>query len=159
MCAKRTVRAWLLAAVLLGGGVAWGRAPATPGAGPALDKATQAQVRKLLEERRDALRKVIEARQKEFEVGRGSLDGLLRTARKLLQAELELATTPAQRIAAHQAHYDIAKKVEEMNATRYDAGRLSFADYQESRAARLAAEIALLRAGGKPKKDAEKKAE
>ena len=129
-------------------------APA-PGTKPEvkLDKATLAKIRKLQLERRDALKEALQARHKEFEVGRGTLDALLKLSQQLLRAELDVATTAQQRLTAHEAHLTIMRKVDEATTNWYKAGRVSIADYKQAHAARLAAEIDWLKAGGKEKND------
>ena len=116
-------------------------------------KAGAEKVKKLQTERRDVLKKLVEARENEFMAGRGTLDVLLGATRDPLQAELELATTPKQRLAAHAARLELAKKIEEVMKNRHDAGRATQADYLQSQAARLDAEIGGRRAGGEEKKD------
>jgi hypothetical protein len=113
-----------------------------------LDAATQAKVRKLQVERRDALREALAARQKEFLAGRGTVANCLDVSASLLSAELDLATKAEERLAAHAAHLKIASQVEDAAKQWYDAGRLTVADYQTTRAARLEAEIGWLKAGG-----------
>jgi hypothetical protein len=129
-----------------------GAARAEPPA-PPLDKATQAQVRKLQEERRDALREVIRLRLFRARAGSGRPMAILAPARRLLEAELGLAAGPADRVAAHQRHWRLMKQVEEMGLLIKKAGALGSDDYQELRAARLEAEIALVRVAGKLPKD------
>ena len=131
-----------LGGVLLAGWVA---------AAPIPQKKDSPEVRKLLKERRDVLSTAALARSQEFKAGRGTLEPLLRSHRELLKAELELATKPAERVAAHEEHFNAMRKHEEMTKKAYDAGRMGAADYYEMRAARLEAEIELRRAGGKPK--------
>jgi hypothetical protein len=120
---------------------------------PPLDKATDAQVRKLQEERREALREVIRLRLLRARAGSGHPTALLAPARRLLEAELELAAGPADRVAAHQRHWRLMKQVEEMAFALRKAGGASVDDYQELRAARLEAEVALIRVAGKLPKD------
>jgi hypothetical protein len=142
----RPLWAWSAVLVLA---LAWAEAEAAPARPRAPDSA---KVKALLEERRDALRKVVKARMAEFDAGRGTLALLLDYSARLLQAELETAGRRADRIAAHQAHLGRMKKCEEQVSAWYRAGRVTFADYHSARAARLDAEIGWLRAGGKPKK-------
>jgi hypothetical protein len=121
-----------------------------------LDAATQAQIKALQKERRDALRDAIKATQKAYEAGRVTWDSFVRVSRRLLDAELALATTAAERIAAHEAHVAILRNAEQLAKGRYEAGHLIFAEYQIARAARAKGEIELLRAGGKLKKSGKK---
>ena len=119
--------------------------------GAKLDKETLAKIRKLQLERRDELKKAMTALEEEFLAGRGTLDILLKTSRLLLQAELDVATTAAQRVAAHAAHLRITKRIEKVTRARHEAGRAKQADTHQARAARLEAEIDWLKAGGREK--------
>ena len=78
---------------------------------------------------------------------------MLKSARALLEAELELATKSKERVAAHAMHLKVAKQVEEETKARSDAGQVKNADYREAVAARLEAEIGWLKAGGNEKKE------
>jgi hypothetical protein len=109
------------------------------------------EVKKLLREWRDALKEEAKARLQEFEAGCGTLASLLDVFRKLLDAELEVASKPAERVAAHERHFDMMRKVEAITREGYEAGRVKAADKSQAWAARLEAEIGLRRAGGKPK--------
>jgi hypothetical protein len=120
-----------------------------------LDPATQAKIHKLQIERRDVLKKAVAAMQEEYRAGRGTLDLLVEGSKRLLHAELDLATTADQRIAAHANILKITRDMEQLARTRYEAGQLRTADLCEAQAARLEAEIGWLKAGGKEK--AEKK--
>jgi hypothetical protein len=127
--------------------------PTTPDA-VKLDAATQEKVRKLQMERRDALKTAVDARQQEYEAGRGTQERLLTGSNLLLKVELDLATTAEQRIAAHAALLKNMRKLEELAKARYEAGQLMAADYREAQAARLEAEIGWLKVGGgKEKKE------
>jgi RNA polymerase sigma factor (sigma-70 family) len=117
------------------------------------DAATREKIRKLQVERREALKQAEEARLQEFLAGRGTLDLLLKISRLLLQAELDLAATAQQRIAAHAAHLKVAKEVDQFCEQRYHAGRMTPADFFQARAARLEAEIGWLKAGGKDEEE------
>src|SRR5262245_11824911 len=95
--------AWLcVVGALLAAGVTEGRAPA-PGAA-VLDRETAAEVRKLQEKRRDLLRQALDVRMKLYQSARAELDGVIETSKRLLAAEVELAATGAERIAAHERH-------------------------------------------------------
>ena len=127
-------------------------------AAPVPEKKDSPEVKALLKERRDVLTKAVEARSQEYEAGRGTQAALLEVSRELLKVKLELATKPAERVAAHEEHFNAMRKWEELVKEGYEAGRIKAADYFEMRAARLGAEIGLRRAGGKPKEgNAERK--
>jgi outer membrane protein TolC len=141
-------RAWLIA---VGGALLAGWAAAAP---VPEKKKDSPEITKLLKERRDVLRNAVEARTQEFEAGRGTLGVLLHVSRELLNAELELATTPEKRFDAYAGHFNALRKIETITKEGYDAGRVKVADYFEIRAARLEAEIQMRRAEAelKPKK-------
>ena len=114
-------------------------------------KAESPEIQKLLKERRDALRNATVARTQEFEAGRGTLGAFLHISRELLQAELELAAGPKERFDAQASHVNAMRKVDEIVAEAYKAGRMKAADHYEMRAARLEAEVGMLRARAKLK--------
>lgn len=114
---------------------------------PMADEA--ARIRKLLSERRDTLREAVKARQEEFEAGKADAYCLLDASHLLLQAELELLEKAEERLAAHQAHRERMRVCERKEEALYKAGRRPLSEVLQSRAARLDAEIGLVRAGGK----------
>jgi hypothetical protein len=114
-------------------------------------KGDSPEVKALLKERRDALAKAVEARSAEYLAGRGTQAAMLRVCRELLKVKLELAMEPAERIAAHEEHFNAMRKFAEVVKEGFEAGRIKAADHFEMHAARLEAEIGLRRAGGKPK--------
>ena len=131
---------------------------AQPPAGPARAKTERPQadgpeIKALLKEREEVLKKEVSALSDQFEAGRGLLTPLLAASRELLKAQLELATKPAERVAAHERHFNALRKWEQIVKDAYEAGRMNAAAHFEMRAARLEAEIGLLRAGGKPQKE------
>jgi len=124
---------------------------------PKLDKATLAKIRKLQIEQRDALKKEVQARQEEVRAGRATAAVVFDASRRLLKAELDLAATAKDRLAAHEAHLKVARQVEKFSTAGYKAGLVTTADYHKARAAVLEAEIGWLKAGGKEKKDSKEK--
>jgi outer membrane protein TolC len=133
-------------------GVTEGRAPAPGPVTPALDKATLAKVRKLSEERRDLLRETLTVREKLYQSGRAEMSQVLETSKRLLAAELDLAATGAERVAAHKRQFETAHALVEIAKARRAAGRGNFADVLDAQALSLEAQIGLLKAGGKLKK-------
>jgi hypothetical protein len=143
--------AWLcVVGGLLVAGVTEGRAPA-PGAA-ALDKETAAEVRKLQEKRREVLRQALEVRMKLYQSARAELDGVIETAKRLLAAEVDLAATGAERIAAHERHLKLAQMLVAVAKARHESSRGTAADVLDAQASSLEAQIGLLKAGGKVKK-------
>jgi outer membrane protein TolC len=143
--------AWLcVIGSLLAVGVTGGRTPAP--VAPALDKESAAEVRKLQEKRRDLLREALAVREKLYQVARAELREVLETSKRLLTAELELAESGAERIAAHEKQFEKAQALVEVAKARRAAGRGNAADVLDAQAFSLEAQIGLLKAGGKLKK-------
>jgi RNA polymerase sigma factor (sigma-70 family) len=99
----------------------------------------------LLKERVEVAKQWLDERHQEYLAGRGTLDILFEASRELVHAEQELSGNKADRIAALEAHLKLTKDIEEINRTRFDAGRLSRADMHQSTYYRLEAEIWLER--------------
>ena len=77
--------------------------------GKVLDKETAAQVRKLQEKRRDLLRQALDERMRLWKAGRIQMEEVVGPAKRLLAAELELAATDAERIAAHERLFETGR--------------------------------------------------
>src|SRR4051812_21629800 len=104
--------AWLCAVGgMLVAGMAWGEAP---------DKATLAEVRKLQEKRRALLRQALDVRTKLYQSGRAELDGVIDTSKRLLAAELDLATG-AERVAALERQHEKAQAFVEIAKAKHKA--------------------------------------
>jgi outer membrane protein TolC len=138
-------RWWAVAALLLGATALLWRSLKTEAA-PAGLAGDSPRVKALLRERRDELRQAFKARNKEYLAGRIATDALMELSRLLVQAELEAAEKPADRVAPLQAHLEIARDTEKIVKARHDAGRAPVTDLHLARAARMDVEIALLRA-------------
>jgi outer membrane protein TolC len=148
MLVRMVAVAWIMTAA-----IAWAAPRLEPGSGGKLDKATQEKIRLLQGQHRDTLKEEVRAREEEFDAGRGATEALLRASGQLLKAELELATTAKERITAHAEHLKLMRKIEKITRSRHDAGQIKTSDNLQARAARMAAEIAWLKAGGKEKKE------
>ncbi len=101
-----------------------------------------------------AARETADARMKEFLAGRGTLDFLMASSRQMLEAEQDVSTTPTERVAALERHWQRMRLIEEINRVRYDAGRIPIQDYSDCKYYRLQAEIWLIEARGKAGKAA-----
>jgi hypothetical protein len=112
-----------------------------------------AEIKTLLVQRRDHLRKAVTAMRAEFEAGRRTLQSVFGTMKQLRDAELELARTPAERQAAHLELFKAAVEIDELLLVAFEAGRVSPTEFHAVRAERLKAEIDLRRAGGVPPRD------
>jgi outer membrane protein TolC len=146
------IQKWGLVGVLLAA-VVLASTPRLLGAPVPGGKENSAEVKKLLVQRRDHLRKSVDAMRKEYEVGRRTLHSLLGTMKQLRDAELELASNSAGRQAAHLEFFRFTVELDEKLLAAFEAGRVSPAEFHEVRAERLQAEIDLRRAGGVPPRD------
>lgn len=143
--------AWLcVVGVLLAAGVTGARAPA-PGAS-ILDKATATEVRTFQDQRREILRKALDAREKLYQAGRVEMSGVVETSKRLLTVELDLAATGADRIAAHEKHLEKMLALIDLAHAKFRGGRANYPDVLDAQDAYVEAKIGLLQAGGKLKK-------
>jgi hypothetical protein len=114
------------------------------------------EIKKLLEARCDALREEVETKESLIKAGLEfpNVD-LLGAASRLLQARLDLTKEPKDRNAAHDKYISVTKKVDEEFEGQFKSGKVRSDLCAQIHAARLAAEIALLReqAGSKPSAD------
>src|SRR6476659_4805891 len=90
---------------------------------PPADAEPDLEVRKRQAEMITFLKKGVEARRKEFEAGRRTLDNLIELARPLRDAEVTGATKPAGRGAAHQRCVKRMAELELMTNERWKSGR------------------------------------
>ena len=81
----------------------------------------------------------------QFRHGIGTHDAVIRASNQLLDAELELAQTREERIGIHKQRVRNLKELEEYARQRQRAAQVSVDKVLEARAARLGAEIELLR--------------
>jgi hypothetical protein len=125
---------------------------AEPDAEPKMDAATRTKIRKLQKEHVAALKKAMAAIDQQFLAGRSTVEGYEKISKPLLRAELAVAATPAERLAAHAGHLERMKKLAELAKARHEAGQMGAADYHLAVAAHLEARIGWLKAGGKEKK-------
>jgi hypothetical protein len=100
----------------------------------------------LMKEQLEAAQTMTNARWEELLAGRGTLDILFEASQHLLQAELDLATKRADRLAVLEAHWQRLKDIETLNEARFQAGRVPIADFAQSRFNRARAELWLERA-------------
>lgn len=118
-------------------------------AGPRPTEAQLAGLRKLRRERFDFARQALEEQDKSFEAGRTTLAAGSKAARQALEAELDLAEKPAERVAAYRTFAAGAGKRADVTEKLFAVGRARSRDHDHALAEKLGAEIALLRAGGK----------
>jgi RNA polymerase sigma factor (sigma-70 family) len=100
----------------------------------------------LLKARFDAVNTEAECRWKEYCAGRGTLDILESSSRRLLEAELALSSNKADHVAAWESQLQRTHQIYLINLDRYNAGRISRQDFEQSNYCQLDAEIGLERA-------------
>jgi hypothetical protein len=109
-------------------------------------EATQATLPDLARARREAALEEYQAREKRYQAGQDPLDLVLDAAGRLLEADLAIASTKAERIAAHERHGLRLRHLEGLTRRNQEAGREVIADLAQARSVRLAAEMALAEA-------------
>jgi hypothetical protein len=109
-------------------------------------EAAHSYAAQMMRERVEATRTEYESRFKEFLAGRGTLDFLIGSSLRLLEAGLALARNNTSRLAAFERHWRFAFESETINRGRFEAGRVPVQDYAESKYVRLEAEIWLAQA-------------
>jgi hypothetical protein len=114
------------------------------GAPPPNEATSSPRLRALLKERRDALQAASAGLLTLVMTGKVTLQMVLDTGEALLETELELATTPAERVAAVWRAVEHAQLVEQVIAERFEGGAAASQDLHQSWARRVAAEKRLL---------------
>lgn len=104
------------------------------------------RINKLLAERRDTLRGVVDAAMEQYISGEALLDTVIHARKGLLEAEMELATTNAERIRIHEKRVKNLRQLEDSVKDRHAAGTAGVRQVLTAKAARLKAEVELLRA-------------
>ncbi|QDU36157.1 hypothetical protein Mal4_04400 [Maioricimonas rarisocia] len=99
----------------------------------------------LLTERRDTLRELLEVVTLRHQQGLASIDELVRTRSVVIDAELELAKTRADRLSLLQQQVDNLRELEELTRKRYESSQIPLGPTLTAKAARLAAAIDLER--------------
>jgi outer membrane protein TolC len=135
-------------AILVGMAVgAWfwvrGESPANSRTAIAAETPGHADVRKLQQERVATLHQARDLAERQLDSGAGSFDQVERLDQLSIEAELALATTPAQRTEALKKAVDAAKTLEAMSKKRSDAGLATTLETLEAKAHRLGLEIKL----------------
>jgi hypothetical protein len=134
----------LTAVVIVAGALAF--APAPP---DKPDNTSDERNRRLDRRRRNELESVRDERLEEFRFGVGTFYQAVEASRRLMLAELALAETPKQRIAAHAAHLDLVRLALKVMLSRFEAGRITEAEYLDARTVWLGAKTGWLMASGK----------
>ena len=106
---------------------------------------TDPQIRRLLKERYDVAVNAYEWERKKAAAGKSTTEQIFHFAQMVVDAEVELAETPEQVIAARESRLKIAKQWEAETESRVQIGSLSPGDKNMARYWRLTAEIELAR--------------
>jgi hypothetical protein len=85
-------------------------------------------------------------RYERYRAGKDWLDIVLDATKRLLEAELAVAATKADRVAAHERHWLRVREFEVLSMLKQTVGRESIADVAQARSVRLTAEMALAEA-------------
>jgi hypothetical protein len=123
---------------------------------PATKEKMSPIVKKLLEQRVDALKRTLKAvlARRGTDLQAPGIEYVVNVARRLRDAELRLATTPRERIAAHLAYFRFVCQEDDRAVNlHFKAGAGILHEVWSIRATRLGAEADLRQAGGTPPKD------
>jgi RNA polymerase sigma factor (sigma-70 family) len=107
---------------------------------PSSPHETQA-ITDLANARRDIANELYRARRAEFQNGRSDLASILASAKRLLDAELEAARKPGDRIRAYEDYLQTTNANETEAKKLYEAGHVSLAAYLEARYLHVEAEL------------------
>jgi RNA polymerase sigma factor (sigma-70 family) len=111
---------------------------------------SDARIRKLLVDRVDALKKARDSRYLNFSLGKeGNPDVLIEAERRLMEAELELCATDAERVATMKRAVDRIRLAEVPQAAKFAAETIGPSSYYATRALLLEVELAYERAKAK----------
>ena len=119
-------------------------------ADPPVDENQAAAIESLLKQRRDILRQMVDMVEDACRQGRRQYADMVRASESLIEAELELTTDKAERIALRKRRLDGMKTLEEIARAQQQVGRAVHSELFAATAARLKAEIDLLRERAKP---------
>ena len=103
------------------------------------------RINSLLAERRETLRQLVDAITARYTAGHRTLDNVIHARNGLLDAELEMAKTSAERIQIHEDRVQNFRALENAVKQRHKAGQATIDEMLVAKAARLEAEIELLR--------------
>ena len=108
-----------------------------------LQESDDEQLRTLLETRRDTLRRIAELIKLEVERGLRAYSELSAANLLLTEAEMEIAGSPAERVACFEKAYEVYNEVERMLEARANIGAAKASDVLLAKAARLKAKVEL----------------
>ncbi len=104
--------------------------------------------RKLLEERIETVRQILREQEQLFQRGEIGFDDVPPWSRRLMEARLSLASTPAERLAALREHRNRMLVCERRLVRLAEAGQVKFLDTLMAKSYRLEADELLVEAGG-----------
>lgn len=104
-----------------------------------------ADIRELLTARRDVLAQLVDVQRQRYMTGATGFESVARSRMELLNAELELASTAAERVATYESLLQTANELDRAVQQRYQAGEGGLNELLESKALRLKAEADLLK--------------
>ena len=108
-----------------------------------LQESDDKQLRTLLETRRDTLKRIVELVNAEVESGVAVYSELSAATLSLIEAEMEIAESPAERIASFEKAYEVYNEVERMFDFLAENGMAKASDVLLAKAARLKAKVEL----------------
>jgi RNA polymerase sigma factor (sigma-70 family) len=114
------------------------------GAGLA-DVQLQKKLKGLMENRLDAAKEMWRARAEELVAGRTTVDVLLTASDRVTKAQLEMATSEADRLKILETQVQRLQKVQTILEVRFNTGKENIANVAQARCERYDAEIALER--------------
>ena len=103
------------------------------------------KLNRLLIERRQALRQIVAFVESLHSQGQETLDNVIGARNRLLDAELDIAKTNAERVRIRQEKVKNFRDLEIALTQRYEGGEVTSVEVLEAKAVRLEAEIELLR--------------
>jgi outer membrane protein TolC len=124
--------------------LSWGLAGSDePSVEPKQDRSAERTA--LLEERRDVLKQLVEIHRRHVQKGVADASILFRPKQRLLEAELELAPTAADRVRIYERLVEHLAAIEESLKKSMAVGMRTESEYLEAKAERLQAQADLLR--------------
>ncbi len=112
---------------------------------PPVEPAAATRLNALLKERCKVLQSRVDFLEQSRENGSTDLPTVIEARDELLNAELQMATVPQQRMVIHRQRVDNLQTLEEFTKLRFENGECTHAEILEATAARLQAEIDMLR--------------
>lgn len=102
-------------------------------------------IRDLMKEREQVLQKLVDIAKAQHQMGSASWGSVVAAERALLDAKLDSATTPAERITILELQLKLAQTQEQKIARLVEVADVSPSDLMTAKASRLTAHIQLLR--------------